>query len=300
MATQSIAEHEIAALARPILEDRFRNQIEILSVRTGQHQGRLTMDVSYRGDPAALHPQRFKGISRRIRPQLQAMGMRDQLIERYTQTTDEEWNARAQAPHGQTTDGEWSELVQATTEIDTSLPIDRAEFERLAEEWLEQRPRGVDVAQMIRHPAYYQSIIDIGAEGSAKAGPKPRHWFYALNQRITDAQPVQPEHQGNIVQATTEIDTSLPIDRAEFERLAEEWLEQRPRGVDVAQMIRHPAYYQSIIDIGAEAVPWLLERLAQSPEEFLLVLGALNQPPTRNWFYPNTRATNAMAEEWIA
>ena len=93
------------------------------------------MDVSYRGDPAALHPQRFKGISRRIRPQLQAMGMRDQLIERYTQTTD----------------GEWSELVQATTEIDTSLPIDRAEFERLAEEWLEQRPRGVDVAQMIRH-----------------------------------------------------------------------------------------------------------------------------------------------------
>ena len=150
MATESIAEHEIAALARPILEDRFRNQIEILSVRTGQHQGRLTMDVSYRGDPAALHPQRFKGISRRIRPQLQAMGMRDQLIERYTQTTDEEWNARAQAPHGQTTDGEWSELVQATTEIDTSLPIDRAEFERLAEEWLEQRPRGVDVAQMIR------------------------------------------------------------------------------------------------------------------------------------------------------
>ena len=200
MATQSIAEHEIAALARPILEDRFRNQIEILSVRTGPHQGRLTMDVSYRGDPAALHPQRFKGISRRIRPQLQAMGMRDQLIERYTQTTDEEWNARAQAPHGQTTDDEWSELVQATTEIDTSLPIDRAEFERLAEEWLEQRPRGVDVAQMIRHPAY-QSIIDIGAEAVPwlleRLAQSPDHWFYALNQ-ITDAQPVQPEHQGNI------------------------------------------------------------------------------------------------------
>ena len=142
------------------------------------------MDVSYRGDPAALHPQRFKGISRRIRPQRQAMGMRDQLIERYTQTTD----------------GEWSELVQATTEIDTSLPIDRAEFERLAEEWLEQRPRGVDVAQMIRHPAY-QSIIDIGAEAVPwlleRLAQSPDHWFYALNQ-ITDAQPVQPEHQGNI------------------------------------------------------------------------------------------------------
>ena len=125
---------------------------------------------------------------------------RPALIERYTQTTDEEWNARAQAPHGQTTDGEWSELVQATTEIDTSLPIDRAEFERLAEEWLEQRPRGVDVAQMIRHPAY-QSIIDIGAEAVPwlleRLAQSPDHWFYALNQ-ITDAQPVQPEHQGNI------------------------------------------------------------------------------------------------------
>ena len=112
------------------------------------------------------------------------MGMRDQLIERYTQTTD----------------GEWSELVQATTEIDTSLPIDRAEFERLAEEWLEQRPRGVDVAQMIRHPAY-QSIIDIGAEAVPwlleRLAQSPDHWFYALNQ-ITDAQPVQPQHQGNI------------------------------------------------------------------------------------------------------
>ena len=112
------------------------------------------------------------------------MGMRDQLIERYTQTTD----------------GEWSELVQATTEIDTSLPIDRAEFERLAEEWLEQRPRGVVVAQMIRHPAY-QSIIDIGAEAVPwlleRLAQSPDHWFYALNQ-ITDAQPVQPEHQGNI------------------------------------------------------------------------------------------------------
>ena len=45
------------------------------------------------------------------------------------------------------TDGEWSEPVQvptaagAITEINTGLPIDRTEFERLADEWLEQRPR---------------------------------------------------------------------------------------------------------------------------------------------------------------
>ena len=34
-------------------------------------------------------------------------------------------------------------------------------FERLADEWLRERPRGVDIAQMTRHPAY-QDIIDLG------------------------------------------------------------------------------------------------------------------------------------------
>ena len=64
--------------------------------------------------------------------------------------------------------------------------------------------------------------------------------------------------------AITEIDASLPGDRATFERLTDEWLEQRPRGVDVAQMIKHPAY-QAIIDIGPDAVPWLLVRLGPTP-----------------------------------
>ena len=100
--------------------------------------------------------------------------------------------------------GEWHEPVQvpsaagAITEKDASMPGDRVKFERLADEWLEQRPRGVDVAQMIRHPAY-QGIIDIGAEAVPwlleRLAQRPDHWFHALNQ-ITDAQPVQPEHQG--------------------------------------------------------------------------------------------------------
>ena len=98
--------------------------------------------------------------------------------------------------------GEWHEPVQvpsaagAITEIDASLPGDRATFERLADEWLEQRPKGVDVAQMIKHPAY-QAIIDIGPDAVpwllARLAQRPDHWFHALNQ-ITDAQPVQPEH----------------------------------------------------------------------------------------------------------
>ena len=88
--------------------------------------------------------------------------------------------------------------------------------------------------------------------------------------------------------AITEIDASLPGDRATFERLADEWLEQRPKGVDVAQMIRHPAY-QAIIDIGAVAVPWLLARLAQRPDHWF---HALNRSPTRNRYNPNIRGSS--------
>ena len=102
--------------------------------------------------------------------------------------------------------GEWHQPVRvpsaagAITEIDTSMPVERVEFERLADEWLEQCPRGVDVAQMIRHPAY-QAIIDIGPNAVPwlldRLAQRPDHWFHALHQ-ITNAQPVQPEHQGVI------------------------------------------------------------------------------------------------------
>ena len=102
--------------------------------------------------------------------------------------------------------GEWHEPVQvpsaagAITEIDASLSGDRATFERLADEWLEQRPRGVDVAQMTRHHAY-QSIIDIGPDAAPwlldRLAQRPDHWFHALNQ-ITNAQPVQPQNHGVI------------------------------------------------------------------------------------------------------
>ena len=88
----------------------------------------------------------------------------------------------------------------AITEIDAGMPADRATFERLADEWLEQRPKGVDVAQMIRHPAY-QAIIDIGPNAVpwllGRLAQRPDHWFHALHQ-ITNAQPVQPQHQGVI------------------------------------------------------------------------------------------------------
>ncbi len=39
--------------------------------------------------------------------------------------------------------------------------LSRETFERLADEWLRERPRGADIAQMTRHSAY-QEIIDLG------------------------------------------------------------------------------------------------------------------------------------------
>ena len=76
---------DITALAQPILEDRFHNQTRILSVNISQDRHRSTMDISYSGDPTLLQPQRFKGISRWMRSQLQAMGIYDPPLERYAQ-----------------------------------------------------------------------------------------------------------------------------------------------------------------------------------------------------------------------
>ena len=76
--------------------------------------------------------------------------------------------------------------------------------------------------------------------------------------------------------------TSPPVDRETFESLADEWERDRPRGVDIAQMTRHPAY-QQIIAMGEPAVPWLLNRLATKPDHWFIALstitGAKPVPP---------------------
>ena len=63
-------------------------------------------------------------------------------------------------------------------------------------------------------------------------------------------------------------------DRETFERLADEWERDRPRGVDVGQMTQHPAY-QRIIAMGKPAVPWLLQRLAEKPNHWFVALNAI-------------------------
>ena len=65
-----------------------------------------------------------------------------------------------------------------------------------------------------------------------------------------------------------------PLDQATFEKLADEWERDRPRGVDIAQMTRHPVY-QRIIAMGEPAVPWLLQRLATKPDHWFVALSAI-------------------------
>ena len=48
--------------------------------------------------------------------------------------------------------------------------------------------------------------------------------------------------------------------KEEFNRLASEWKSGRRRGTDVAQMIEHPAY-RSIVGMGEQAIPLMLEEL---------------------------------------
>ena len=76
----------------------------------------------------------------------------------------------------------------------------RETFERLADEWERNRPRGADVAQMTQHPAY-QRIIALGEPAVPwllqRLATKPNHWFVALNS-ITGVRPVPPESRGRI------------------------------------------------------------------------------------------------------
>ena len=82
--------------------------------------------------------------------------------------------------------------------------VDRAAFERLADEWEDDRPRGADIAQMTAHPAY-QAIIAMGKPAIPqildRLAAKPDHWFVALHA-ISGASPVAPENRGRLKEMT--------------------------------------------------------------------------------------------------
>lgn len=91
-------------------------------------------------------------------------------------------------------------------ELDDYPPqsLGRATFESLADEWERDRPRGVDIAQMTKHPAY-RRIISMGEPTVPwllhRLETKPDHWFVALNS-ITGARPVPPKSRGRIKEMT--------------------------------------------------------------------------------------------------
>ena len=86
------------------------------------------------------------------------------------------------------------------------------------------------------------------------------------------------------------------LDRETFERLADEWELGRPRGADIEQMTKHPAY-QRIIAMGDRAVPWLLQRLAEKPDHWFVALNAITGArPVRQ---ESRGRIKEMAQAWL-
>ena len=86
-------------------------------------------------------------------------------------------------------------------------------------------------------------------------------------------------------------------DKEDFERLADEWESDRPRGVDLADMAMHPAY-QQIIGMGPQAIPWLMERLDRFPSYWFWALNAITRAED---VVPEESQgnTSEMAEAWL-
>ena len=78
--------------------------------------------------------------------------------------------------------------------------VDRAAFERLADEWEFETALLSSSDQAADHPAHH-AIIDMGEPVVplilARMQSQGGHWFHAL-QAITGANPVKPSERGNI------------------------------------------------------------------------------------------------------
>ncbi len=62
--------------------------------------------------------------------------------------------------------------------------------------------------------------------------------------------------------------------RAKFDRLAMEWRSAIRYVSSLSQMVTHPAY-QTIIGMGVEAIPLMLERLGRQPEHWFWALKSI-------------------------
>ena len=91
-----------------------------------------------------------------------------------------------------------------STSYDTQNLGIEYEFGHLVSEWKSGRPRGADVAQMTRHPAY-RRIIGMGKPAIPlilkELERETDHWFPALRE-LTGASPVPEESKGNLSKMT--------------------------------------------------------------------------------------------------
>ena len=89
--------------------------------------------------------------------------------------------------------------VKSTTH-NTPAPSTQDEFDGLSREWRADRPRGVDVAQMVKHPAY-ERIIEMGPPAIPlilhELERELDHWFHALHE-LTGADPVPEVSMGDL------------------------------------------------------------------------------------------------------
>ncbi len=90
--------------------------------------------------------------------------------------------------------------ISSEADID---PVDRAAFDRLADEWEDGRPRGADIAQMTAHPAYIAMGEPAIPQILDRLAAKPDHWFVALHA-ISGASPVAPENRGRFKAMTAD------------------------------------------------------------------------------------------------
>jgi hypothetical protein len=81
----------------------------------------------------------------------------------------------------------------------------RAEFERLARQWKEERGPTSSARRMAAHPAY-RAIVAMGKTAipllRAELETEPDHWFVALHE-LTGADPVPKETRGRISEMAT-------------------------------------------------------------------------------------------------
>jgi hypothetical protein len=73
---------------------------------------------------------------------------------------------------------------------------------QLAKQWMDERPRGSEIHEMVKTPSY-QAIIVLGYRAVRPLllmlQQNPDHWFYALHE-ITGENPVPIESEGRLIE----------------------------------------------------------------------------------------------------